>query len=305
MNSILSILPITLLFLLGLLIKKKGILKQSTIKDLKLIVADFALPALVFKAYLDVIIDSGNIVIVLIMFTIPLIMGLIGKLLYYPLKINSSYFPYLLTGFETGMLGYAIFIAFFGTDQLSSLAIVDLGQGLFVFFVLLPSLKKMIVGKQSLKETTISFIKSPVIIAILGGLTLGSLGFNLESNPLLTSFSGFLDIVGSLTMPLIMISLGYEIEFKKDGFIKAFKTILIRKTILILIAILFNKYIIIGLLKLPEIYTSAAFIVFLMPPPFVISIFMDQDDKDNLGYVTNTLSISIIVSIVLLLFILS
>jgi hypothetical protein len=40
------------------------------------------------------------------------------------------------------MLGYAIFIAVYGMEEIDKLALIDLGQVLFVFFVLMALLMK-------------------------------------------------------------------------------------------------------------------------------------------------------------------
>ena len=46
-----------------------------------------------------------------------------------------------------------------------------------------------------------------------------------------------------------------------------------------------------------EIYEYAVFTMFMLPPPFVISIYMKQEDRANLSYVVNTLSLSTVVSV--------
>jgi hypothetical protein len=48
-------------------------------------------------------------------------------------------------------------------------------------------------------------------------------------------------------------------------------------------------------------YRYAMMVMFLTPPPFVISIFMKQDDKPNMDYVANTLSLDTVVSILLII----
>lgn len=300
-NSIISIMPILLLFVLGFFLKWKNIIKPQSIGDIKSIVANIALPALLFRGFMGVTLSPEYLLIIAVMFFIPVIMLLLGKVLNRVLNVKNRYFPYLLSGFEMGMFGYAIFSTVFGLENLPVIAIVDLGQVIFVFFILLPMLNSSTKQSNSFKSISMSFIKSPVIIAIILGLITGCSGIKWGSNILLNSILNFIDIVGALTMPLIMLSLGYELEFKKSGFIKAVKTVFVRKLILVFLAIIINKFIISGLLHLPELYVFAVLIMFLMPPPFVISIFMDQDDRESLGYITNTLSISILFSVLILI----
>lgn len=301
LDSILNILPITLFFLIGITIKKLNMIAQLSISDIKKIVANITLPALLFIGFSQISLKKEYLLIVIIMFCTPTIMLLLGKVLNRSLKINNKYFPFLLSGFESGMLGYALFLAFFGIENLPAIALVDLGQGLFVFFILVPTLNSLDSKATSIKTVALSIIKSPVIIAILSGLLVGGIGIKFDVNILLSSIFDFINIVGGLTMPLIMISLGFEIEFKKAGLARAIKTVLIRKILLVSIALVLNKFLIVSLLNLPQIYEYALLTIFLMPPPFVISIFMDQKDRESVGYVTNTLSISIILSVLILL----
>ena len=51
-----------------------------------------------------------------------------------------------MTAFEVGMLGYAIYGGVFGQENLYRLAIVDLGQVLFVLFVLATVLTRRATG---------------------------------------------------------------------------------------------------------------------------------------------------------------
>ncbi len=57
----------------------------------------------------------------------------IGKLL----RIRSPYFALMMTGFEMGMFGYAVFVSFQGEAHLGKIALIDLGQVVFVFTILM------------------------------------------------------------------------------------------------------------------------------------------------------------------------
>jgi hypothetical protein len=81
----------------------------------------------------------------------------------------------------------------------------------------------------------------------------------------------------------------------------ALKTVLIRKTFLIILALLVNRFIIREYMGLDRIYEMALLTMFLLPPPFVISIYMKQEDRENLDYVNNTLSLSTVISVTILI----
>ena len=97
-------------------------------------------------------------------------------------------------------------------------------------------------------------------------------------------------MVSSLTVPLIAITIGYGIYFERGSLRDTLKTILVRKAASIIFLLLLNALVITRLLKMDPMYRAAATVMLLTPPPFVISIFMDQSDKKNLDYVDNTLS---------------
>lgn len=300
LSSLLNVSPIFLFLFIGIILRLSNKIRRESIKDIKFIVANITLPALLFKGFLEVTFGIDFIYIILIMFCLPIVMLGVGHLSNKVLRINSNYFPYTLAGFENGMLGYALFLTIFGSENLPVMATVDLGQGLFVFIILLPIMKREINGEKGVKNLLKSLVSSPVIIAIFLGLLLGFFNPLAGNNSIIIAGGKFIELLGNLTMPLIMISIGYEISFKKSGLRKALTTVLFRNVLLIISGLLINNFIV-SALHLPKIYEYAILLMFIMPPPFIISIFMDQDDIENLSYVTNTLSISTILSLILII----
>jgi predicted permease len=296
LKTILSVLPLILLFATGFLLQKLSFFKQSTILDLKKIVSNLALPALLFTAFVSLEFERKFLLVVVTMFVICLLMLLAGLGIRKLLKIESEYFPLLMAGFEMGMLGYALFLSIYGSENLSTFALIDLGQVLFVFFVLMGLLIQKKTGLQKKSELLKSFVSSPVIIAIIAGLAVSFLKQVIDPNIFLDSINEFLHITGSLTVPLIALVIGYELSIKKDGILLSLQTIIIRKVLLAVLAIVVNLLIIRNVLELPKIYEYAVFTMFMLPPPFVISIYMNQEDRANLNYVVNTLSLSTVVS---------
>jgi len=297
LKTILSVLPLILLFATGFLLQKLSFFKQSTIIDLKKIVTNLALPALLFSAFVSLEFEHKFLLVVVTMFVICLVMLFIGIGIRKLLKIESEYFPLLMAGFEMGMLGYALFLSIYGSENLSTFALVDLGQVLFVFFVLMGLLIQKKTGLRKKSELLKSFVSSPVIIAIIAGLAISFLKQVIDPNIFFNSINEFMNILGSLTVPLIALVIGYELSIKKDGILLSLQTIIIRKVLLAVLAIVVNLLIIRNVLELPKIYEYAVFTMFMLPPPFVISIYMKQEDRANLNYVVNTLSLSTVVSV--------
>lgn len=296
-----SILPILLLFVLGFILQKSKSFSEPTIAGIKRIVSDLALPALMFQAFSTLEIESSYLLLVITIFLVCLVMVLLGKALAKPLGMKSPYFPLMMGGFEMGMLGYALFISVYGVEHLGKLALVDLGQVLFVFFVLMALLIKERDGVHNTKVLLRQFLTSPVIIAIFAGILVSLFGKHLEPNPLVTALGEFISLLANLTVPLIAISIGYGIHIRKEGLAKAGKTILVRKVLLVAIALLINHFLVDGLLGMSAIYRYAVLLMFLTPPPFIVTIFMKRGDKENADYVDNTLSMDTLVSIILVM----
>ena len=189
-----SILPILLLFVLGFILQKSKSFSEATIAGIKRIVSDLALPALLFQAFSTVEIESKYLLLVMTIFMVCLLMVLLGKALAKPLGMKSPYFPLMMGGFEMGMLGYALFISVYGIEHLGKLALVDLGQVLFVFFVLMAFLIKERDGVHNKKVLLRQFLTSPVIIAIFLGIIVSLVGKNIEPNPLILALAEFIDL---------------------------------------------------------------------------------------------------------------
>lgn len=296
-----SILPILMLFVLGFLLQRSGSFSASAIAGIKRVVSDLALPALMFQAFSTVEIEGRYLLLVATIFLLCLVMLLLGKALAKPLGISSPYFPLMMGGFEMGMLGYALFISVYGGENIGKLALVDMGQVVFVFFVLMAFLIKERDGVHNRAVLLRQFITSPVIIAIFLGIAVSLFGKNVEPNPLLGAIGEFIALLANLTVPLIAISIGYGIHFRKEGLALALKTILARRVLLLLFALAINHWLVGGLLGMPSIYRYAVLVMCLTPPPFIITIFMKAGDKANADYVDSTLSMDTLASILLVM----
>ena len=296
-----SILPILFLFALGFLLQKSTTFTEASIAGIKRVVSDLALPALLFQAFSALELETRYLMLVVAMFLVCLLMVLLGKVLAKPLKIDSPYFPLLMGGFEMGMLGYALFLSVYGSENLGKMALVDLGQVLFVFFVLMALLIRQRDGVHTTRVLFRQFITSPVLLAILAGIVVSLIGKAFPPHPVWTALQEVVSLLANLTVPLIALSIGYGIHIKREGLILSLKTILVRKVMLGMLALAINYFLVDGLLNMDSIYRYAVLVMFLTPPPFVITIYMRPRDKANADYVDNTLSLDTLVSILLVM----
>lgn len=298
LEALSKVLPVILLFLLGFLLKRRNFLQPAALADLKKIVLNLALPSALFLAFLRVNLEVRYLLIVASVFAACVVMLLLSRR--GPWRVPSPFFPMLMTGFEAGMLGYAIFGAVYGADNLYKFGIVDLGQVTFVFFVLVTALARTQQQALSPRAVLLNFVKTPVIIAIALGILANSIGLaaTTTASPLVGSLVHTLELLAAMTTPLIAIVIGYEMQLTRSGLSWPLRTVVLRVGAWLIFGLIFNAAVIDGLLHLDRIFQAAVLTMMVLPPPFVIPLFIRQTAEADRAYVVNTLSLATVVTLI-------
>jgi len=288
------------LLAIGKLFQVTNVFSHETIADIKKLVVNLALPAVLFLSFLFVDLQVELFLFFPIMLVYCILLYLLGIGLHRLLKIKGEYFPFLMTGFEYGMMGVALFGAAYGLEQISKLAIIDLGHEIFIWFVYVALLIRKRDGVTDTGKLIRMFATSPMIIAIFAGLLLNFLGLRdaLGDMPLVGGILETVELIGSLTIPLILIVVGYGIQFDRSEFVYSFRVILLRMLINIPVALLLNHFLVRGLMGLDLGFQAALFTLLILPTSFIITLLMKQDLEDEIHSVNNTLTLSTIVSII-------
>ena len=303
------VLPVLLLVALGALFRRNGFLTPGAIDGLRKLVLNVTLPAALFLAFLRTELEAQYAVIVISVFGACLVMLAAGPWLRRGASIGSGAMPSLMAGFEAGMIGYALYSAIFGSENLYRFAVVDLGQVLFVFFVLAPVVMRWASGHAPpLSETAAAFVKTPVIIAIVAGVagSVAGLAEPVESNPITNAGLETLALLAAVTTPAIAIVIGYSTSFSAGSLSDPVKTLAVRLPIWIVAAAAFNWLVIDQLLGLDRLFQAAVMTMAVLPPPFVVPLYMarargrDVSDDPDHDYLANTLSLATIVTLVLI-----
>jgi predicted permease len=303
------VLPVLLLVGLGALFRRYGFLTPAAIDGLRKLVLNVTLPAALFLAFLRTELEAQYAIIIISVFGACLLMLAAGPWLRRGAGIGSEAMPSLMAGFEAGMIGYALYTAIFGAENLYRFAVVDLGQVIFVFFVLAPVVMRWASGQAPpLSETAVAFVKTPVIIAIVAGVAGSLLGLAdpVESNPISNAGLETLGMLAAVTTPAIAIVIGYSTSFSAGSLSDPMKTLAVRLPIWIVAAALFNWLVIDQLLGLDRLFQAAVMTMAVLPPPFVVPLYMarargrDVSDDPDHDYLANTLSLATIVTLVLI-----
>ena len=284
-----TILPVMLMLGIGILCRRRQIISREGVNALKSVVVNIALPAVLLNAFATTRYTLMDVVIPLIMFLVCLAAWGLGRLGGSLLKMPSRFVPFLTTGFEAGMLGYALFNMLYGAGRTAEFARVDLGQVLFVF-----TLYKILLGldgsrkaepRQLLREMALS----PIILAIAAGVLLGATGLYEALKPTGVSdiFDACVSFISAPTSAIILLTIGYDLVLTD-------KVVLLR--LVIMLALRTALLWLMGLLWPDASLTAAVNVMFILPPPFVLPVF--ADDADQRTYISSALSVSTLMAII-------
>lgn len=293
-------LPIFLMIGLGMIIRRTGILSDKTIPEIKKLIVRITLPAMLLITFAKTDFQAEYALIFLVMFLFCCMMLGFGILAGPKISKENRFFPALFTGFEAGMMGYALFATFFTESNTYAFAVVDIGQVLFVFFVLAFFLRKRSGTESSFLVLLKGFALSPIIIAIVLGVVLGGTGgYRFLSEFAVTgAVEDTLNLLGAMTQPLICLVIGYDLRLRFSQIHKPLLTIAIRMLIMLAAAFAVNTLIIDRVLHLDPIFNIAVYTMFLLPPPFVIPVYFGNASEREKEEILDTLSLHVIVSLV-------
>ena len=268
-------LPVFVMLALGVLCRRKGIVSREGISAMKTFVVNITLPAVMFSAFASAEYSPGSVWITLMMFSICIMMLLLGVAGCRMLNVPGRLSPYLSTGFEAGMLGYALFVLLFPTDKTSSFAIVDLGQVLFVFTVY----KALLKGRGALGGMVHEAVRAPTVWAILAGILLGASGVYDALGA--RGIGGVLDAVaGFIAAPtgaVILLTIGYDLALGDIRWRNTAKLVMLRLAVSgvgLGTALLIDRFLLGGM-----VHKGALIMMFTLPPPYVLPVFADAGEE--------------------------
>lgn len=286
-------LPVFIALFLGVLCRKKEILSRAGVDTLKKVAVDICLPAVLFSAFATAEYSAkGMLVPLFVFFLCCLALGL-GVLLKKLFRQESRLMPFLMTGFEAGMLGYGLYALLFPGEGTAAFAIVDLGQVLFVFTLY----KGLLYGKGSAGELARQAVASPVLWAIVIGMVFGmtELYSALAPSGVAGIIDGVTDFIAAPTSCLILITIGFDLELKNTPWRKVLSYTGMRVCVMALLlcaALLVNKYVLGGTIR-----TEALLLLMILPAPFVLPVFADVEEERSA--VASTLSVMTLLSLLI------
>ena len=293
------ILPIVAMLLIGMAARKFNWFSPEGAQAFRTIIGKVMLPAVLLDAFIfadystDILIIGGMVLVWML-----LALG-IGYLVCGTMKTHGTYLPFLVTADEVGMLGYSLIGLLLGSGGIASLAMCDLGHTFFVFAIAVPLLQAVTGQKTSLKSVLMSILQSYPFDAMMLGIILGLLGAGrfIDSNPAVgTVYHAMIDMISGPTTALILISLGYELAFRKEVMKSVIQAYLWRIIIMAGVGALCS-FLIFRFVPYSKSLMTALLLLVTLPPSFSMAIFGNLGEEGE--FVSTTMSFGTLVSLVL------
>ncbi len=283
------VLPVFLVLGLGVLCRSRRIVSREGIRAIRWTAVNLTLPASLLLAVAQADYSGRRILIPLWIFLVCLAALGLGRLASKALRLPGKMTPYLCTGFEAGMLGYALYPLAFGPS--APFAIVDLGQVVFVFTVYKLLLSGARDGRRLLREA----VSSPAIWGVALGLILGVSGLyrRMEPSGLQALFDKTLTFISAPTGFMILLTIGYDLEPARIEWRRTLGVAAVRVAIMALLAgatLLADRFLFGGVMELP-----AVVMLFVLPAPFVISAFSKEEEES--AFLSSALSVMTLLTI--------
>lgn len=299
MTILSQVLPILFLILAGVALRLFAVVSDDVMEGVKKLVVTLVLPSVLFTVFLDMAFETAYWGLFLVVGAICISLYALGLVLRRLVAPTHGYFPFLFTGFEYGMLGVSLFGAAWGLEAVGYIAITDLAHELFIWFIFAPLLMIKRDGDSHPLTILRMFASSPVVIALTSGLVLGALGLAevIKNAPVLASLYDTMVLIAGMVVPLILIIVGYGIRIRREGLGEVLLFALLRYAVVIPLALILNRFVISGWLGLGAPFQAAFFTLLILPPPFIVPLFMQKAEAEERAYVNNALAVSTVISL--------
>lgn len=203
------VISMVLIISLGWTLKRVKFIHEDEIGTINKIIVYVTVPALIFmaiyRAKLSIGLGQMTLFSILVMSICMLIAAVIGKAMKMPPTIYGGFLLVAAIG-NTAFLGFPLTIGLYGQENLVRSVLYDFGTVLLLFSIGVLIAEKT--GEGSAQRNILKeFILFPSILAVV-------LGIALHFLPLPVFLTTALDYLGAATVPLIMLTIGFKLEFR-------------------------------------------------------------------------------------------
>jgi hypothetical protein len=214
--------PVFLLILLGLILRNRAFLSEATFGQLRRFIFWIAFPALLFSKIAGTSFDLGPVIVQIgFLFGVHLAGLLVALLLSAVLRIPRRMAPTFVQGAFRGNLAFiGLPIISYGLAGVDSRFAVVEAQMYLILAAMIPFFNVAAVllfaaggerkGDHPVHDTILSIMKNPLIVACVLGLL-----FSVLKIPLPSPVWKSLRLLGSIALPLALITIGASMRFHK------------------------------------------------------------------------------------------
>ena len=265
-------LPVFLALGLGMLCRSRNFLSREGVDALKKVVINLTLPFVLLNAFATAEYSAAALLLPALMFGICCLALGLGFLAVRIFRIKGKLTAFLASGFEAGMLGYALFVLLFPDVKVSEFALPDIGQTLFVFTLY----KILLSGKRDFKAIGKDMATTPILWAVAAGVLIGATGLygKLADWGVGGVFDACTDFLSAPTGMIILLTVGYDLVLREIPWKKTAGVIAMRLGIMVIclgVAVGLNRLVLGGVL-----FEGAMVLMLILPPPYVIPVFADE-----------------------------
>lgn len=290
--------PVLLVVFVGFIMRKRNILCEKTVEELKKLLVNFILPVAVFHALANARYTAQTWLQTGLMLVILFVSFALGFLMRPLIKPPfRRYVPFLVSLYEGGMVAYPLYTKLCGRENIYRIAVLDIAAILFVFGFYMNVLAFEENGeKPDFKKGILNALKTPAFDASLLGVLIGCSGL---MKGFLTTGAGqvYSAAVQTIVDPLstmILLVVGYNIQTDHELLLPCLKTIGLRVVMQagLIILMLF------GLRRFegPDLMRDRAILIFMSAPP-TYSLQSFLKDPKGANYASTVTALYIFVSI--------
>lgn len=274
-SVIATALPVFLALAMGMMCRSKQFITRDGVDTLKKVIINLTLPFVLFNSFATAEYSLSSVILPVVVFSVCTVLLLLGFLIIRLTKMQSRLAPFLASGFEAGMLGFALFGLLFPNESLSKFAMICLGQEIFVFTLY----KMLLTRKTGLKSILDDFLHSPTLIAVILGLIVGASGLygKLQDWGIAVIVDSVTSFVSAPTGMIILLTVGYDLVIREIPWKQTAGLIAMRLALMAFcfgVLVLLNRTVLNGM-----IFEGAALMLVILPPPYIIPIFADEPSE--------------------------
>jgi len=237
MNEIIiKIIPVILIFVLGYFLKTINLLKKEDGDLFLKVVFYISLPALIVLSIANITLSLDFIYLPLIAVLIIFITCFIARFIGGLFHLQKTSLGVFLVGSMIMNVGFTLpfIISAYGGEGLARISLFDIGNALLVYTFIYYIAYKYGSAEKASKTMIKKFILAMPIWALVIAIII-----NLTSLRIPSVADNFLQIIGNITIPLIMLSLGIYFSPKVVKFLPLISAIVIRMGVGLLLGLFF------------------------------------------------------------------